>query len=80
MAHAGITGVQADQGLVVQGFDGIMRFICSAEQTGACIYDISGKLVMFIDTIHNNMDIDIPAGIYLVTTDQCHTPVKVAVK
>ena len=80
VAHAGITGVQADQGLVVQGFDGIMRFICSAEQTGACIYDISGKLVMFIDTIHNNMDIDIPAGIYLVTTDQCHTPVKVAVK
>ena len=80
VAHAGITGVQADQGLVVQGFDGIMRFICSADQTGACIYDISGKLVMFIDTIHNNMDIDIPAGIYLVTTDQCHTPVKVAVK
>ena len=80
VAHAGITGVQADQGLVVQGFDGIMRFICSADQTGACIYDISGKLVMFIDTIHNNMDIDILAGIYLVTTDQCHTPVKVAVK
>ena len=80
VAHAGITGVQADQGLVVQGFDGIMRFICSAEQTGACIYDISGKLVMFIDTIHNNMDIDIPASIYRVTTDQCHTPVKVAVK
>lgn len=80
VGHSGITGVETDQGLVVQGFEGILRFVCSAEQTGACVYDISGKLVMFLDTIHNNMDVDIPAGIYFVTTDQCHTPVKVAVK
>ncbi len=80
VSHAGITGVTADQGLVVQGFDGMLRFICSAPQSNACIYDISGKLVMLLPEIHNNLDIDIPAGIYLVTTDQCHAPVKVAVK
>jgi len=80
VAHAGITGVEADQGLVVQGFEGTIRFQCSAEQTGACIYDISGQLIMFLPSVHNNMDIDIPAGIYLVTTDQSHTPIKVAVK
>lgn len=78
--HSGVTGIEAQQGLVVQGFEGCLRFICSAPQTGACIYDVSGKMVAFLATIHNNMDVELPAGIYFVTTDQCGTPVKVAVR
>lgn len=77
--HSGITGVTADQGLEVQGFDGMIRFLCTAPQTGACIYDVTGSLILCIDEIRSNMTVDLPTGIYFVVTDQCHTPVKVAV-
>ncbi len=78
--HAGISGVSVEQGLVVQGFEGCLRFVCSAPQSNACIYDVSGKLIMHLSEIHNNMDIDLQSGIYFVKTDQCGRPIKVAVK
>ena len=80
VSHSGITGVEADQEFVVQGFEGFMRFLCSAPHTGVCIYDIAGRMVMFLDTATDNMDVDIPTGIYFISTDQHSTPVKVAVK
>lgn len=78
--HSGITGIAAEQGLEVQGFEGMIRFLCTAPQTGARIYDVTGSLTLYIDTITSNMTVELPTGIYLVATDQCHTPVKVAVK
>ncbi len=78
--HSGITGVQADQGLAVQGFDGFIRFICSTPQTGACIYDVAGSLIMYIDSVRRNLDVQLPTGVYLITTDQSHAPVKVVVR
>lgn len=78
--HSGVTGVEADQPLLIYGFEGCMRFICSDIQTGALIYDPTGRLVMTVDEIHNNYDLYIAPGIYMVTTDQNHRPVKVAVR
>ena len=78
--HAGITGVEAEQPLQVIGLDGAIRFVCSAPQTRARIYDTTGKLILLIDEIRNNLDVDLPLGIYLVSTDQAPTPHKVAVR
>ncbi len=78
--HNGITGIEADQGLEVQGFEGCMRFICSQAQTGARIYDVAGRLIATISEIHNNMDIEMPAGIYFVATDNCSKLHKVVVR
>ena len=78
--HNSITGIEADQGLIVQGFDGCIRFVCSAPQTGARIYDSTGRAVAFIDSIHNNLDYTISAGVYLVITDQAKRPIKVVVR
>ncbi len=78
--HLGITGIESEQGLVVQGFDGMIRFLCSDVHTGVRIYDISGKVVMSVDSVSDNTDIEIPAGIYFITTDQYRSPIKVAVK
>lgn len=79
--HNSITGVvTGDRGLVVQGFEGCLRFQCSDIHTGVCIYDVSGKQVALLDEISNNTTIDIPAGLYFVTTNECRTPIKVAVK
>lgn len=78
--HSGITGVWADQPLIVQGFDGFMRFICSSEQTNARVYDMTGRLAATIDVVYQNLDVDMATGVYMVVTDQCRRPVKVVVK
>lgn len=78
--HLGVTGVVLDQPLIVQGFDGFMRFICSAPQTNARIFDMTGKLLLTIDTVNQNLDVDMATGVYMVMTDQCAKPVKVVVR
>lgn len=78
--HLGVTGVEAEHGLVLQGFEGIIRFLCSGELTGVCIYDISGKMVRYIDSVSDHSDIEMQAGVYLVVTDQTHRPIKVVVQ
>lgn len=80
VAHNGITGVEADHGLAVQGFNGCLRFICSSPHTGVRIYDPSGRLVMTLDEVTNNLDVDILPGVYMVITDNHRTPVKVVVR
>lgn len=77
---AGVTGVNVDQPLIVQGFVGFMRFICSDEQRNARIYDMTGKLVMTIPEVYQNLDVEMSAGVYMVVTDQCARPVKVVVR
>ncbi len=78
--HSGITGVTTEQPLVVQTFTGSIRFICSVPQTGCRIYDTMGRLVRSLDSVEQNLDIDIATGIYLIVTDQHPTPVKVTVR
>ena len=78
--HAGITGIQAEQGLVVEGYDGCLRFLCSAPQSNVRIISASGVEVMHLDQIHNNLHVDIAPGVYMVISDQCRRPAKVSVK
>lgn len=78
--HAGVTGVEADRPLIVQGFDGLMRFVCSAAHTGVRVYDLAGILVASLDTVNPNDELSIAPGAYFVLTDQCTVPVKVIVR
>jgi len=78
--HSGITGVEEDQPLNVTAYPGIIRFECGVPQTGCRIFDISGREIMTIDFIEQDMDITMPLGVYFIVTDQHHTPVKVAVR
>lgn len=78
--HAGVTGVEVQQPLIVQTFGGMMRVVCSGEQTNLCVYDASGRLVATYPTVTDNTDIYLPAGVYLIVTDQHRTPVKAAIR
>lgn len=80
VSHNAISSAEAEQGLIVSGFDGIIRFNCSAPQTNARIFDIAGKTILEIDEITDNMEIELPAGIYFVTTAQNKSLHKVAVR
>ena len=78
--HSGITGVEAIEPLIVRGYNGFMRIDVAAPQTGCRIYDTSGRELRVIDTIDFNLDIEMPAGVYIITTDQHPTPVKAVVR
>lgn len=78
--HSGISGVETEHPLLVQGFEGFLRIISSTAQSSCSIYDPAGRLLMTADLVEQNTDIPLPAGIYLVTTREHRTPVKVAVR
>ena len=77
---AGITGVEADEPLVVYGYEGTLRFVCSAPQTGVRVYDVAGVPAAAIDCVQPNDEILIAPGVYLKVTAQCRRPGKVVVK
>lgn len=78
--HSGVNSVIADEPLNVVSFPGIIRFDCARPQTGCRIYDVTGRMVMSIDCIEQDMDVEMPLGVYLIVTDQHPTPVKIAVR
>lgn len=78
--HAGVTGVDAGQPLAIAVAEGLVRFICSAPQTGCRVYDMAGRIVRNVGTIENNMEIELPAGVYLIITDAHSTPLKAAIR
>lgn len=78
--HSGVADVVVEQPLVVQAFPGFIRFICSQPQTNCRIYDISGRQIYVIDEIYQNYDLELPLGIYLITTDEHPTPVRVYIR
>lgn len=79
VAHSGVTGVEVDEPLVVQGLPGSLRFICNAPQSGLRIYDMQGRIVLTLDCVDNNDTVELPAGIYLIVTDRHSSPVKAVV-
>lgn len=78
--HSGISGVDVDEPLIVRGFNGFLRIDVAAPQTNCRIYDMSGRQLRLIESVDFNLDIDMPAGIYLITTDQHSTPAKAIVR
>lgn len=80
VSHAGITGVESEHPLVVLGFEGFMRLVCSAAHTGVRVYDVAGVQVAALDRAEPNTEIALPQGIYFVLTDRCGSPVKVIVR
>ena len=77
---SGITGLLADKPLQVIGRDGGILIKCSEDLGNATIYDMAGRAVKHIDNLHNDMVIDLPRGIYLLTTTTSRSAWKVAVK
>ncbi|MEE1207713.1 MAG: endonuclease [Muribaculaceae bacterium] len=78
--HSGIADTEADQPLVVTGYEGGMRFSCSVPQSGVVIYDSLGRIAAAIDSVDGSTDIAFSRGVYLVVSDQCRRPVKVVVR
>lgn len=78
--HGGVTGVRTDTPLGTAYYPGGIRFVCGQAHTNAVIYDVAGRLIDILPVIENNMEISLPYGVYMIVTDQQHTPVRVIVR
>ncbi len=77
---SGITGIEADKPLLALATDGGILIKCSENVGAADVYDMAGRLVRHVDSLADDMVIDLPRGIYLLKTDTSHMAWKIAVK
>lgn len=75
--HSGIVGVDNDLPLEIIVDSGLMMFNTAVPQPELRVYDITGKLIFSADVIEPAASIELPSGIYFVTTATHPTPIKV---
>ena len=78
--HAGIEGVEMDSPLGYAYWPGGLRIVCGETQYNLEVYDIAGRCVLTLPEIHDNDIIELPYGVYLITTDGCRTPLRVIIR
>ena len=59
---------------------GGLRIVCGDTQYNLEVYDITGRLVMTLPEVHDNDIIELPFGVYLITTSSSRTPLRVIVR
>ncbi len=75
---AGVTGIEADKGLSAMAYaDGMIKLICTEPHTSCRIFNAQGILVKYLKTVEPNTLVELPLGVFFITTDQCHRPIKV---
>lgn len=78
--HAGVEGVEMDSPLGYAYWPGGLRIVCGETHYNLEVYDIAGHLVMTMPEVNNNDIIELPFGVYLITTDRNRTPLRVIVR
>lgn len=77
---AAIESVYTDRPLVVETFEGgLVRFRCSDVHHGVSFYDMTGRQVMWLDTVTDLQETVMPKGVYVVTSESHRRPVKIIV-
>lgn len=80
VGHDGVDGVTVDQPISIYAFDGGIRIFCGQDHSGLSIFDTLGRQVLTLGTVCNGQIIEMESGIYFLTTDQSHKPIKFIVK
>ncbi len=80
VAHGGVTGVKVADTLGTAYFPGGVRFVCGEPHSNVAIYDIAGRLVNVIPIVENDMELSLPYGVYLISSDSQTTPLRVIVR
>lgn len=75
-----VTGVTADYNLSAIGGDGEVIFYTTAPHYNCRIFTPQGILVKSITQIENYQIVQLPPGIYIITTQNMHSPIKVVVR
>ncbi len=76
----GVTPLYSEQPLGTTYHPGGVRFVCGTDVHNVSIYDMAGRTVMYLDTVTNDMTVDLPRGCYLIATPGQCAPFRVIVK
>lgn len=79
VTHAGVEGVEVIEGLGTAYYKGGVRFVCGESHTNGRVIDMSGREILHLPVIENNMMIELPSGVYIIVSDQQRIPLKVVV-
>lgn len=75
--RSSISSIDADLPMIVESHPGMMRVRCSSPLSGLTVYDMTGRIVMQIDTaVDDCFEFTLPRGVYLITAPEHRTPVK----
>lgn len=78
-AGSNVVGIQAEQPLSIGAIPGGFVVLIDTTHTGLRVLDMSGRTLMTKETVGGGETIMLPAGVYIVTTDQCTIPQKTVV-
>ena len=78
--RAGIAGVTTDLPLGTAWIPGGVRLVCQTPHDNVTVYDMQGRALMQLERVENNTEVLLPVGVYVVTSSQCLTPVRVVVR
>lgn len=79
-AGTGVAGITADQPLTIGSMEGGFVVMLDTEHTNLAVYDMTGREVYHAASVTGGEMVYLPAGIYLVLTDQDRRPKKIIVK
>ena len=80
IATGSVVGVETYQPLGAAFIEGGLRIILEQQHTNLVVYDLAGKLIQKLDLVSGGEKIMLPAGVYVLDTDQSRVPVKVIIR
>lgn len=80
IATGSVAGVEMAEPIFAAPIDGGLRIMLHETHTNLRIFDISGKQVAVFPTFSGHREVMLPAGLYLIVSDQSATPLKVPVR
>ncbi len=79
-AGSNVVGIEADQPLALGSVPGGFIIMLDTRHTGLKVYDISGRVIVEKETVEGGETFLLPMGVYVIATDQCLRPQKIAVQ
>lgn len=72
--------VEANKPMQIDAYEGCIVVRCSQTHTNMLVHNMQGQLLYTVPSVSDGDQIALPMGVYLITTDQCVTPIKALVK
>lgn len=79
-AGSNVVGIEADQPLTLGSVPGGFIIMLDTRHTGLKVYDVSGRVIIEKETVEGGETFLLPMGVYVIATDQCLRPRKIAVQ
>ncbi|MCM1521486.1 MAG: endonuclease [Muribaculaceae bacterium] len=75
--HSGLENIEVNSPLTVMSYPGLIRIVTDVDHTCVRLYDASGRVAAILDDIHApGTELRLEPGVYLLTTAEHPTPVK----